>query len=78
VNAAVTDRTALVVVLPEAEPFVSAFRARHDARMVVRRMPAHVTVLFPWVPQSELESGLRTARELFAALPTFDAALARP
>jgi 2'-5' RNA ligase len=40
-------RTALIVAVPEAEPFVRALRLAHDpsARMGA---PAHITILFPF------------------------------
>jgi hypothetical protein len=41
-------RTALVVLVPEAEALVAALRLRYDP-MAARGVPAHVTVLFPFV-----------------------------
>ena len=45
--------TALIVVVPEAEPLVRELRTRYDesARLGV---PAHITVLFPFMSPSEL------------------------
>jgi 2'-5' RNA ligase superfamily protein len=40
-------RTALVVLVPEADDAVGAHRLRHDAN-AARGVPAHVTVLFPF------------------------------
>lgn len=73
------DDTALVVHVPEAEPAVGALRAAHDWSASVG-MPAHVTVLYPFVSESEWRYAtggqridVRLAR-IFAALAPFDAA----
>ena len=42
-------RSALVVLVPEAEPLVAELRLVHD-RMAARGVPAHVTVLHPFKP----------------------------
>lgn len=49
--------SAVIVTVPEAEPAVGAHRDRLDsaARLGV---PAHVTVLFPFVPPSEIDSAV--------------------
>lgn len=44
--------TALVVLVPEAEPLVAAYRLRHDPS-AARGVPAHVTILYPF--RSELD-----------------------
>lgn len=70
-------RSALVVV-PAAAPLVGAFRARHDAAAVVRAIPPHVTVLFPFVPAQELVASVRAeVRALAARLRPIDAELSR-
>ena len=46
-------RTALVIAVPEAEPVVAAQRARLDPNAALG-VPAHVTVLFPFVPADDL------------------------
>jgi len=48
----VTDLTGLIVPLPELEPVVAQWRARFDTRF--ENVPAHVTVLVPWIPPDEL------------------------
>ena len=42
-----TQESALVVLVPEAEPLVSAFRSRFDPS-AARGMPAHITLLYPF------------------------------
>ncbi|MEL6890230.1 MAG: 2'-5' RNA ligase family protein [Actinomycetota bacterium] len=44
--------TALLVEVPEAEPFVGGWRLRHDP-VAVLGVPAHATALFPFVPPNE-------------------------
>ncbi|MET8824659.1 2'-5' RNA ligase family protein [Streptomyces sp. NPDC004610] len=66
-------QTALVVHVPEAEPAVRSWRARYDpaARAGV---PAHVTVLFPFLDESRLdEPTVEALAGIFGARPAFDA-----
>ncbi|WP_141208195.1 2'-5' RNA ligase family protein [Streptomyces griseorubiginosus] len=68
----VSGQTALVVPVPEAEPAVRAWRDRFDpaARAGV---PAHVTVLFPFLPEPLVDAGTRAALdEIFGSHPSFD------
>jgi hypothetical protein len=58
-------RTALIVAVPEAEPLVREWRLRYDNASV--GVPAHVTLLFPFIPAEQVDSALLTALEdLFA------------
>jgi 2'-5' RNA ligase superfamily protein len=53
-----TDReTAVLVPVPEAERVVSPHRSRLDGAAALG-VPAHVTVLFPFVPPPLLTSGV--------------------
>lgn len=58
--------TALVVEVPAAEPVVHRWRDRHDP-IVRRRMVAHITSLYPFVPPSDFDDttldALRSALE---------------
>jgi 2'-5' RNA ligase len=65
------SRSALVVTVPEAEPVVREWRLRHtqDARL---GMPAHVTVLSPFLPSERLAEGQSRVVELVAAAPAFE------
>jgi hypothetical protein len=45
------EETALVVLVPEAEPAVAALRAAHDSSAALG-VPAHLTVLYPFVPEA--------------------------
>jgi 2'-5' RNA ligase len=63
-------RTALIVEVPEAEPLVSDWRARHDWS-AQHGVPAHLTILFPFVPVTEFDVVAPQLAELFAAEPRF-------
>jgi 2'-5' RNA ligase len=69
-------RSALIVAVPEAEPLVHEWRLRYDnARLGI---PAHITLLFPFVPAEELEEKLfGELRRLFAAQPAISFSLTR-
>jgi 2'-5' RNA ligase len=45
--------TALLIAVPEAEPVVEELRSAHDWA-AARGVPAHVTLLYPFVPREEL------------------------
>lgn len=69
-------RSALIVAVPEAEPLVHEWRMRYDNAAL--GIPAHVTLIFPFVPAEEIGEGLiAELRELFAAQPAFAFTLAR-
>ena len=52
--------SAVLVPVPEAERAIRRHRARLDAA-AARGVPAHVTVLYPFVPPSEITVGTLTA-----------------
>jgi 2'-5' RNA ligase len=65
-------RSALVVVAAEAEPIVGEWRLRYQRGAVERGLPAHLTVLFPFVPAAEIDDELLTElRRLYAAVWPF-------
>lgn len=53
-------RTGLIVKIPEADPAVRAWRERLDPSAGVG-VPAHVTVLFPFLDERRIDSDTRTA-----------------
>ena len=70
-------RTALIVVAGEAEHAVGPWRRRFDPEAIARRIPAHITILFPFVPSLEVDAELlERLRALFAPVAPFDYALA--
>jgi 2'-5' RNA ligase len=67
----------LIIEVPEVEPAVGALRSRLDgnARLGI---PAHVTVLFPFMPPADIDDAvLRRLAGIFAAVPAFEHALVR-
>ena len=65
-------RSALVVVATEAEPVVAEWRLRYHRHSVERRIPPHLTVLFPFVAQPQVRDELlHELGRLYAPLPSF-------
>jgi 2'-5' RNA ligase len=70
-------RSALIVEVPEAEPLVREWRAKHDWS-AQHGVPAHITLLVPFVPTETIGDRLHAElRALFAAHPAFSFRLAR-
>ncbi|NUT18736.1 MAG: 2'-5' RNA ligase family protein [Hamadaea sp.] len=68
--------TALIVPIPEAEPAVGALRARLDSS-AAWGVPAHITVLYPFLPPEQLtDDALAAVAEVCAATPRFTTKLA--
>lgn len=59
-------QSAVVVPVPEAEPAVSRWRDGLD-RSAAEGMPAHITVLFPFLPESQLTADVRIQLEAICA-----------
>ena len=67
--------TALIVTVPAAEPVVGRHRARLDPNAAIG-IPAHVTILAPFVPRERLGSAeLARLGALFASADAFDVVL---
>src|SRR5436309_15506199 len=67
-------RTALIVAVPEAEAAVADIRRQHVASAALG-VPAHVTVLAPFVDGNEIDE--EALAQLFAMFPAFDFVLDR-
>ena len=68
-------RSALVILVPEVDPLVAAYRQRHDPS-AARGMPAHITLLYPFLPLATSGDAVLTQLQvLFAAFPAFPYAL---
>jgi len=64
-------QTALVVLVPEAEPLVEPFRSVYDP-VAPRGMPPHVTILFPFFAQADLSPDVvRACEEHFSGFAPF-------
>lgn len=69
--------SALVVYVPEAEPYVREMRARLDPTAALG-VPAHITVLYPFKdPEKISEEVLRDVRMVLSSVPSFAYRLAR-
>ncbi|MEE4545625.1 2'-5' RNA ligase family protein [Streptomyces sp. V4-01] len=64
--------TALVAMVPEADPLVAGARGQYDPAAAAG-VPAHVTVLYPFLPADQVDDGVRAAlRALFAGHQPFE------
>jgi hypothetical protein len=64
--------SALIVAVPEAEPLVKALRERFDPSAAVG-VPAHITILYPFVPPGEITPAVvDELRQFFASFAAFD------
>jgi 2'-5' RNA ligase len=74
---AVEGDTGIVVVVPEAEPVLERWRMRYDLP-ASQGMPAHVTLLYPFLPESRLDDEvLERLRALCARSAPIDLELRR-
>ncbi|MEV4940455.1 2'-5' RNA ligase family protein [Streptomyces zaomyceticus] len=65
-------QTALIVRIPEAEPFVSEWRERFDPSAQAG-VPAHITVLFPFLDESRVDAVVHSAlADVLGGHPAFD------
>jgi 2'-5' RNA ligase len=71
------SETGLIVAVPESEAVVGRHRAALDP-VASWGIPAHITVLYPFLPPGEVDDAvLAGLRSLFAGLPSFAAVLSR-
>jgi 2'-5' RNA ligase len=69
--------TALICRVPEAERYIARYRDRYDPS-ARRNVPAHVTILYPFVPLAEIDDAvLARLREIAAGVRCFDYRLAQ-
>ena len=72
-------RTALIVAVPEAARAVDPWLEPTSRAKPSTGIPAHITLLFPFVPAAGIDAGLlEELRELFARFAAFPFALRRP
>jgi 2'-5' RNA ligase len=66
------SETALITRTPEAEAFISRYRDRYDPS-ARRNVPAHVTILYPFMAPALVTDEVRAQlRAIAAAVPGFD------
>jgi hypothetical protein len=64
--------TAVIVAVPEVEPAVAPYRGRLD-HAATWGVPAHVTVLYPFLPPDRIDAAtLGALREAVDGVPAFD------
>lgn len=72
-----STQSAVIVAVPEAESAVGAHRSWLD-HAAGWGVPAHVTVLYPFVPPAEVDDAvMATLRAAVASVPAFDTVFAR-
>ena len=65
-------QSALVVLVPEAEPLVAGLRAAHDPAAAAG-VPAHITILFPFAPPAQIDDdAIDRLRAIFGAHRSFE------
>ena len=70
--------SALVVLIPEAEDLVRDFRNQFDPSAAAG-VPAHVTIVYPFTPPSELTAETIAAlRDLFSSTASFEVSFTGP
>lgn len=71
------QRSALVVLVPEAEPVVGAWRKHLDPSADLG-VPAHLTILFPFLAPEDIDDGVRARlTQVFHKVDAFDFVLDR-
>ncbi len=69
--------SALVVLVPDAEPLVDSFRQKYDPS-AAEGIPAHITILYPFLPPDRIDTAvLGLLRECFARVAPFRFSLAK-
>jgi 2'-5' RNA ligase len=69
--------TALITRVPEAERYIARYRDRYDPS-ARRNVPAHVTVLYPFMAPALVTDEVRARlRKVAAAVPCFDYRMSR-
>jgi 2'-5' RNA ligase len=64
--------TALICRVPEAEPYIAHYRQRFDPS-ARRNVPAHVTILYPFMAPAQVDADVLDAlRRIAASVPCFD------
>ena len=58
--------SAVLLCVPEAEPLVGAWRQEHDPS-AAKGVPAHVTLLYPFLPAEQVDEGVLGELEWFFA-----------
>jgi 2'-5' RNA ligase len=68
------NESTIIVPVPEAEPLLGSLRGRHD-RVAALGVPAHITLLYPFLPPPSALDQLQELQTLFQATPAFEFSL---
>jgi 2'-5' RNA ligase len=72
-----TPQSSVLIPVPDAEPLVERWRMAHDPSAPAG-VPAHITLLVPWIPPERLgDDDLAALEQLFADVAPFDFALTK-
>lgn len=75
-NGGVVDyQSAIVILAPHRVQAFAVPLMRRYCLESSQRVPAHITVLYPFAPPDELDDICPTLREIFAAIPPFEVTL---
>ena len=67
------NQSSLLIALPQVGAVVAEWRDRYDVDAVTRGIPAHVTVLWPFLHPAEIDAtSLAAARDAIASAAPFD------
>ncbi len=70
--------TALLIVPPkEVQVFSFPIREEHDSDALDQNLPAHITLLYPFVSPEEIEPAAGKLRRVLAEVPPFEVTLDR-
>lgn len=64
----------VIIAPPEIQVAVTPLRLKYGMERMLR-VPAHITVLFPFVPLQQLDSAAARLHEIYADFPAFDVTL---
>jgi 2'-5' RNA ligase superfamily len=68
------NESTIIVPVPEAEPLLGSLRGRHD-RVATLGVPAHITLLYPFLPPSCAINEQSELQRFFEAMRTFEFSL---
>jgi hypothetical protein len=67
------DQSVLAIPVPQADGILSHVRSSFSGEVPPAGSPAHITLLYPWMPPASIDDNvLAELSSLFAAFPAFD------
>jgi hypothetical protein len=66
-------QSVIAISMPEADQVLSCVRSRYEGEMPPAGAPAHITLLYPWMPPAHIGAAeMAGLASLFADFPCFD------